>query len=311
VHLKKEKTMKPTVKQARKKRAFTIVELLTVMSIIVILIGLMVPALNKVRRYARDVQQKAQFNAINAAVELFNNEFDGYPPSNALDGDGQAYCGSMKLCEALMGQDLLGFHSNATFRRNGMDAANKLALYPVNIDAMSVTLRDNNLKARKGPFLQAENANAWRLGDIYGSNVGPFLATTFVLCDVYARQMKNGQKTGMPILYYKADTANSYHDPNLANSMSETNSQGNIYNYYDNQSLIQLGKPWQASGTTGTSAAHKLFDAMRFYRNTQSTQITTTTRPFRADQFILISAGWDAEYGTADDICNFEWKYKE
>jgi len=303
--------MRPTVNQARKKRAFTIVELLTVMSIIVILIGLMVPALNKVRRYARDVQQKAQFNAINAAVELFNNEFDGYPPSNALDGDGQAYCGSMKLCEALMGQDLLGFHANSTFRRNGMDAAGTLALYPPNIDAMSPTLRDNNLKARKGPFLQAENANAWRLQDIYGPTVSPFLPTTFVLCDVYARQMKNGQKTGMPILYYKADTANSFHDPNIASSMSATNSQGNIYNYYDNQSLIQLGKPWQASGSTGTSAAHKLADVARFYRNTQSTQITTTTRPFRSDTFILISAGWDAEYGTADDICNFEWRYRE
>lgn len=299
-------------RQESRQGAFTIIELLTVMSIIVILIGLMVPALNKVRRYARDVQQKAQFNAINAAVELFSNEFDGYPPSNAQDPTNAAYGGSMKLCEALMGQDLLGFHTNSVFRRDGMDAAARLPLYPPNIDAMTPALRENNLRARKGPFLQAENANAWRLQDIYGTNVGSFLGTTFVLCDVYARQMKNGQKTGMPILYYKADTANSYHDPNFAQAMAPADSKGNIYNYWDNHALVQLGKPWQASGTSGgVSAAHKMAEPTRFYKNTQSEQIRTTMRPFRADTFILISAGWDAEYGTADDICNFEWRYKE
>jgi type II secretory pathway pseudopilin PulG len=304
--------MKPTAIQTRKRKAFTIVELLTVMSIIVILIGLMVPALNKVRRFARDVQQKAQFNAINAAVELFHNEFDGYPPSSALDGMNQPYCGAMKLCEALVGQDLLGFHANSAFRRDGMDATGKLVLYPPNIDGLTPTLRENNLIARKGPFLQAENANAFRMEDIYGSNVGPYGPLTFVLCDVYTRQMATTQKTGMPILYYRADTANSYHDPNLVAGMSPTDSKGNIYNYYDNQSLVQLGKPWQAGGqSAGVSTAHKMADPTRFYRNTQSTQITTTSRPDRADTFILISAGWDGEYGTADDICNFEWKYRE
>lgn len=304
--------MKPTMTQARQKRAFTIVELLTVMSIIVILIGLMVPALNKVRRYARDVQQKAQFNAINAAVELFNNEFDGYPPSDALDSTGVPYCGSMKLCEALMGRDQLGFHTNSVFRRDGADAAGRTLLYPPNIDAMSPALRDNNLKARKGPFLQVENANAVRLQTIYGSNIGQFLPTTFVLCDVYARQMKSGEKTGMPILYYRADTANSYHDPNFVQAMTRSDNRGNLYNYWDNHELVLLGKPWQVSGASGAAGnTHKMTDPVRFYRNTQSEQIVTTMRPNRADTFILISAGWDAEYGTADDICNFEWRYRE
>jgi type II secretory pathway pseudopilin PulG len=303
--------MKPMMNQARRKRAFTIVELLTVMSIIVILIGLLVPALNKVKRFATDVKQKAQLHSMDAAIELFNSEFNGYPPSSALDTEPtpQAYCGAMKLCEALVGQDLLGFHSNSVFRRDGMDAAGKLPLYPPDIDKMDPILRANNLTSRRGPYLQPENANAWRLEKIYGTNVDPFLSTTFVLCDVYERQMKSGEKTGMPILYYKADTANSFHNPNLASSLTPTDSKGFIYNYWDNHALVSLGKPWEPPGQT--TSAHRLADPKRFYLNTQSDKITTAQRPAHPDTYILISAGWDGEYGTADDVCNYEWKYKE
>ncbi len=294
--------MRPVANPARTPRAFTIVELLTVMSIIVILIGLLVPALNKVKRFATDVKQTAQLHSIDAAVELFSNEFDGYPDSGALDPDGAMYCGSMKLTEAIMGKDLLGCHSNTLFRRNGLGAGG-IQLYPPSPSAA-------NLSARKGPYLQAENANAYRLRSIYGdADVGGFLPDTFVLCDVYERQMASGEKTGMPILYYKANTANNLHDPNLIGSMSIANNAGNIYNYHDNQSLIELGKPWQSAGATQTP--HNLADPLRFYRNTKSEKISTADRPVKADSYILISAGWDGEYGTADDICNFDWKYRE
>ena len=68
--------MKSLAKQYETKAAFTIVELLTVMSIIVILIGLLVPALNNVKRYAFTVKQNAQFHSVNVALELFHYDFE-------------------------------------------------------------------------------------------------------------------------------------------------------------------------------------------------------------------------------------------
>ncbi|MFZ2148328.1 MAG: type II secretion system protein [Sedimentisphaerales bacterium] len=290
--------MKSIVKHSNRKAAFTIIELLTVMSIIVILIGVLVPALNNVRKYAQKVKQMAQFNSMQAAIELFNNENDGYPPSGALDGAGQPYCGAMKLCEAMMGRDLLGFHPDSAFRADAMDIAGVKEIYLPTHD---------NLKARKGPFLQLDNANAYRLVDIYGSGkTAPFNENLFVLCDVYTRQMRTGMKTGMPILYYKAETSNNLHDPNSAPTPMDN--MGNIYNYWDNQVLIGLGKPWEEAGKATT---HSLAEPARFYRNTRNDKITTVRRPYRSDSYILISAGYDGEYGTADDICNFEWKYRE
>ncbi len=304
--------MKSVANPARKRKAFTIVELLTVMSIIVILIGLLIPALNKVKRFATDVKQRAQLHSIKTALELFSNEFEGYPDSGALDSTGAQYCGAMKLCEAIMGQDLLGVHSNTVFRADGMDSQGT-DLYPNNIDQMALTLRDNNLKARRGPYLQADNANAYRMGELY-SDAGGFLADSFVLCDVYGRQTASGERTGMPILYYKANTAYNFHDPNRTSAMTPTDNNGNIYNHFDNETLLALGKPWEAAG--GATTGHKLSAAgtdgpERFYKNTRSDKIVTASRPNRADSFILISAGYDGEYGTTDDICNFDWKYRE
>ncbi len=295
--------MKSIVKKANNKAAFTIVELLTVMSIIVILIGLLVPALNQVRQFAKKVKQQAQFNSINVAIELFNSEFEGFPDSSATGPDGGAYCGAMKLGEAMVGKDLMGFHPDSIFRSDGTDYSNKQLYTVTGGGAVDTT-------ARKGPYLPIENANAYRLDDIY-TNAGNFTPSHFVLCDVFGRvtNLNTGKKIGMPILYYKANTANTKH--NLENP----DDPDNIYNYRDNHDLVLLGKPWDPPNEGGTP--HRLAvetghpSGWRFYMNTWNDQVTTASRPFRSDTYILISAGNDGEYGTTDDICNFDWKYKD
>ncbi|MBN1360015.1 MAG: hypothetical protein JW993_05460 [Sedimentisphaerales bacterium] len=240
-----------------------------------------------------NVKQQAQFHSMDAALELFNAEFDAYPPSDANDSAGQPYCGAMKLAEALMGKDLLGFHTRSGFRVDGLDPNGGVPLYPKEPNPA-------NMKARIGSYLQAQNAQAHRLVEVYGKgNTGPFREDLYVLCDTYIRKQASGAKTGMPILYYRADPKGTAHD------LDDPNNPANIYDYRDNLALLKLGVPWNPAG------AHPLAEPKRFYLNTKSEKIRDRSVPYRADTYILISAGWDGLYGTADDICNFDWNYRE
>jgi len=294
--------MKRTTKQTNKKTAFTIVELLTVMSIIVILIGLLVPALSAAKKYAKYLAQRAQFKGIDDMLADFSNRDEGsrgFPPSGARDPIDASYCGAMKLGEAMVGLDMLGFHPDSAWRADGTNGV--IPLYGLD-PAFNPTLYETNLRSRWGPFMPIQSA--YRVQHVY-ENTGPFEPNAVILCDVYSnvtnRDSTPGarRKIGMPILYYRADPAGIYHDPGLTGENS-----GNVYNSYDNQELIVLGKPFQG----GASAPHTLSDPIVFYDNMRDHKIRPQSRPYRPDSYVLISAGFDGDYGTADDVYNFDWK---
>ncbi len=310
------------------RHGFTIIELLTVMSIIVILISLLTPALNRVRRYATDVKQKAQFHSIGVALDLFSNENEGYPPSNAEEPNGvfTYYCGAMKLAEAMVGQDLKGFNQTSRFDKGGF---NQLAPYlgmpypPYNtcgagLDAPCYT---ENIKSRK-LSLELERANAYVLRDIYDTTIittAGFDPCTYVLCDSYNRatNKNTGKKIGMPILYYKADTGKMTFPDGIVSPAvmgMQANRLTYTYNFYDNQQLIDFGIPWQptltnahpmASGGTTPDGVPVTDNPKKFYDTIRNSKISSGDKPYRTDSYILISAGFDGQYGTKDDIYNF------
>ncbi len=304
-----------TRNQNKSQDAFTIIELLTVMSIIVILIGLLVPALNKVRRYALTVKENAQLHSIQAALELYRNEFEQYPDSGAEDSTGLAYCGAMKMTEALMGQDLMGFHPDSRFLAKSIVGTDRLYR------------RTDNLQDRVGTYLEPDKADAALLTDIYPATIlsskgGNFTSAgtdkMFVISDVYKNAINQGTtgntKVGMPVLYYKADASGILHDPNSANwPPTRISNNGYIYNYNDNQDIIDLGVPSDASAvqpwdsTSGNPAGFYSFTENDQIRNaTQLSGSTGLSRPFKPDSYLLISAGWDGLYGTRDDVTNFQ-----
>lgn len=327
------------MKSESQKQGFTIVEMLTVMGIIAILIGLLVPALTQVKDYAARVRQKAQFHSMDVALEIFKTDFGAYPGSNnnldalnaALNHPANifAYTGANKLAESMVGLDLLGFHPNSDFRTTGINqvvnkdgtTANWNVYWPYDDSQMAWQTASENLKARSN-YIDSENANAYRMNEIYpAANLAASWVNNYAtpsgslypvaLCDTYSkkRQGIGNKKTGMPILYFRARTAYSLQDVSTVDLLTGLNDD--IYYAPDNYQLLALGTPEiapQAHPLFGTGAFTNAANsyALNFENMILNQQLLPVKRPYRASSYILISAGKDGLYGTSDDIFNFD-----
>jgi prepilin-type N-terminal cleavage/methylation domain-containing protein len=307
--------MKTNTKKSGKKKAFTIIELLTVMSIIVILMSLLLPGLNQVKRFAKGVKQRNQLRSIDTALEMFNAEWGYYPPSDRFDDDGtpgKPYCGAMKLAEAIMGRDLVGVHKDTLFLQSGKNGVKDLylPLYPT--PAADKTPPDQ--QKRRGPYLPLESVGVFPIVQLYPSGSrkdyeSPDSAlASIVLCDVYGKvkNLDTGQRVGMPILYYRANTSKNAHNTTALPEKAGGSEPNDIYDIMDNDDLVALGQPFD---NPTIPAKHPIWTgnattALEFYKNTENKQVKG--KPYRADTYILMSAGYDGLYGTDDDIYNFE-----
>lgn len=70
------------------KRAFTLIELLTVIAIIVILAGILIPAVGQVRKKTDIATSKATISQYLAALHAFKSEYGFFPFSQKLDSSG-------------------------------------------------------------------------------------------------------------------------------------------------------------------------------------------------------------------------------
>lgn len=93
-----------------KKRAFTLVEILVAMGIIVILVSIMVPFISRSMRQSKTFRTKADFQAIAQAIEAYKQDF-GDIPRLPTDSNGVAI---PNLGAAVLGKALLGLYGDAT-----------------------------------------------------------------------------------------------------------------------------------------------------------------------------------------------------
>lgn len=280
-------------------------EMLIVLGILMLLVGLLIPAIAAVKNVAKETKQKAQFATIELALAAFRNDHGDYPPSSwaVPPNNDPTYCGAQKLTEALLGWDLLGFHPDSAWRSDGLDTLGGPATYdPLKTRDLNADGNPDTMVERKGPYLELATSNAFKLRDLFASNVGqqyqgPLTPETYVLCDAFADKkvrLANGKivKAGAPILYYRANT-------------SQQIIRGR-YNAQDNEALIMMKQ--RAEGNT--SRVHPLNDNTNNYQYfyeeyIRDPKIEARVWPYRPDSYLLISAGADGLYGTPDDIRNF------
>lgn len=112
---------------------FTLIELLTVIAIISLLIGILVPSLARARNQAKATAGKAALKAIGDGLELFRNEnpgdcpADGFPRSKIGDDPTepgrQDIFGAQWLVRYMLGKDYKGYISPKKASRDTVGAA--------------------------------------------------------------------------------------------------------------------------------------------------------------------------------------------
>jgi prepilin-type N-terminal cleavage/methylation domain-containing protein len=317
------------------RRAFTLIELLTVMAIITLLIGILMPSLSGARDMARRTAVQAQLNAMTVGLESFNGDEKKYPPSNAcqytslkattIDNEmtywkvgttAAPYQGAHLLVDALVGRDMLGYDPKAK-----MSAADTY-------DRWAAT------NGRRAPYIPKDGVD---LSSTAKPPEDGFGAVPDNGCNPLPIDPDNRlvrvfvDKFGWPILYYRASPITNQNTPiiqtDATGSGSYTYQGDGVYDGQDNevftsytdasnkhkikQANIKLPVGDYGTATKPTLDTNDFAEFIRSFRGTTYGNTVATSqyiqwpRPVKSDTFILLSAGKDGIYGTLDDVANF------
>ncbi|MHC5059551.1 MAG: type II secretion system protein [Planctomycetota bacterium] len=309
---------------------FSLIELLVVVSVITLLLGILAGGIQTVKKHATNLRQKSNFHAIEVGLELFQKDYDDYPPSKmeSDSANSNLVCGAQHLAEAMLGRDMKGFDPKTNWYAPEEDET----IYAHENDKGSTPEEEAASTARRWEhFIELKKMGFYIMGDLYENYTGdvyssstPIVADNFrapVITDIF-RQKKvtvpyrndgKPQWTGTPILYYKANSSSRFFKkvPTAADIPGELPKW--IYNYEDNRGIIDLGAIKDSAvihqfdqDHTYTEDGQQRNGVHLFYKTITNPKVSFD-KPFNATGFILISAGHDGVFGTRDDIANFDY----
>lgn len=320
----------------RRRGGFTLVELLVTIGIIVVIVGLALPAVLRALKSGRRSRTLADFQLIGTALEAYKGDFGDYPrldnvsyadlqsqEANFIPLDAVQDRGARLLCRALLGP------APATFPPTTGSAASATQYW--NFDKTGGTLQApdgaNGPGFRTRPPALDANGNVVGGGKVYGPYVdgskfqignpgapgGVWDKTEFTDATLLDPQ-------GNPILYYPATpgsdsqinvtTGGGYvatYNPGSATPNTLSSATPEVYPMYNAFDNAGYGVKGQPTFMPAQQLQLLLGDA-NFNGIIDGTEKATVTQPY-----LLWSAGEDGTFGTTpqlngktDDVTNFD-----
>lgn len=277
-------------------RGFTLVELLLVIGIIALLISILLPTVTRVRVAAQTANTKQMLNRLEAAISMYYNDFQAYPGpfSNAQVGtpspDGLVY---------MMDGTTDNSRPNLTSTENlflGIVGGLRINGGTLEANFTSTSLPNGPLSLntvnpkRYQVYLSVEPAEttAMTAPRFFPTNAKGFGGET----DTRVPEVLDKYSNPMPILYLRA---------NRGSSGFITTDNAGQYNF---SHLAPYGFANISADYTTDSRDGSISRSFRYFGN-ETTSSSSVGVPHKKDAFILISAGPDGKYGTADDITNY------